>query len=95
MARYVANVEQILALVDKARRIGEQIDQRTAEVESEVAALHVDWDGDAAAAHRDQAEAWQREMKDMKDALTALEAAARSAHDGYVGNVDHNMKMWP
>ncbi|GAB2656443.1 WXG100 family type VII secretion target [Prescottella soli] len=95
MARYVANTEQILALVDKARRIGERIDRRISQVEHEIAALHVEWQGDASDAHRAKADTWQREMNDMKTALGALEAAVHSAHDGYVTNVEHNMRMWP
>ncbi|MDH6279279.1 WXG100 family type VII secretion target [Prescottella agglutinans] len=95
MARYVANTEQILALVDKARRIGRQFEQRIAEVEHEIAALHVDWQGDAADAHRSNAATWHREMTDMQTALAALETAAHGAHDGYIANVEHNMGMWP
>lgn len=95
MARYVANTEQILALVENARRIGQQFDQRIADVEREVAALHVDWQGGAAEAHRAKLDIWHREMKDMNDALSELEKAAKSAHDGYIANVEHNMGMWP
>ncbi|WP_433606363.1 WXG100 family type VII secretion target [Prescottella agglutinans] len=95
MARYVANTEHILALVEKARRIGGQFEQRIAEVEREIAALHIDWEGDAAEAHRGQATTWHREMTDMQTALAGLEIAAQGAHDGYVANVEHNMGMWP
>jgi WXG100 family type VII secretion target len=95
MAGYVANAEQILVLIDKARRIGEQIDTRISQVEREVATLHVEWDGDAAEAHRSHTDTWQREMGDMKTALAALEASTQNAHDGYLANVEHNVKMWP
>ncbi|MFF0818285.1 WXG100 family type VII secretion target [Rhodococcus sp. NPDC003318] len=95
MARYVANTERILALVERARRIGRQFELRIAEVEREIASLHVDWQGVAAEAHRGKAETWHREMTDMKTALAALETAAQSAHDGYIANVEHNMRMWP
>lgn len=95
MARYVANTDQILALVEQARRIGRRIEDRTAEVEREVAALQVHWEGEAAEAHRANHETWQREMGDMRIALNSLEAAARVAHDRYLANVEHNMGMWP
>ena len=95
MARYVADPDRILALVDKARRIGEQIDKRIVQVEQEIAALHVEWDGVAADAHRGNTDTWRREMHDMNAALAALESAARSARDGYLGNVEHNRTMWP
>lgn len=95
MACYAADTEQILALVDEARRVGERIDTRTAQVEREIAALHVEWDGEAADAHRAHVDTWQREMRNMKAALAALESAARCARDGYVGNAEHNKAMWP
>ncbi len=95
MARYVANTEQILALVERARQVGRQFEQRIADVEREIAALHVDWQGDAADAHRSKAATWHREMIDMQTALAALETATQSAHDGYIANVEHNMGMWP
>ncbi|WP_063052408.1 WXG100 family type VII secretion target [Nocardia arthritidis] len=95
MSAYTADTDRILALVEKARRIGEQIEQRIADVEREVAALHIEWEGKAAEAHRSKHDTWHREMNDMKTALTELEDAARSARDRYLANVAHNRGMWP
>ncbi|WP_228002383.1 WXG100 family type VII secretion target [Nocardia australiensis] len=95
MAAYIANTDQILALVAKARLIGQQIEQRIADVEREVAALHIEWEGSAAETHRAKHDTWQREMQDMKAALAELETAARTARDRYLANVEHNKRMWP
>ncbi|MFQ6397544.1 WXG100 family type VII secretion target [Nocardia sp. KC 131] len=95
MSAYVANTDQILALVAKARSIGQQIEQRIADVERDVAALHIEWEGSAAEAHRTKHDTWQREMQDMKSALTELETAAGAARDRYLANVEHNKRMWP
>lgn len=95
MAAYVANTDQILALIAKARLIGQQIEQRIADVEGEVAGLHIEWKGSAAQAHRAKHDTWQREMQDMKSALAELETAATTARDRYLANVEHNKRMWP
>ncbi|MFI6216264.1 WXG100 family type VII secretion target [Nocardia brasiliensis] len=95
MSAYRADTDQILALVTKARQTGQQIEQRIADVEREVAALHIDWQGAAAEAHRSKHETWQREMQDMRSALAGLEAAATAARDRYLANVEHNKGMWP
>ncbi|MFE9321866.1 MULTISPECIES: WXG100 family type VII secretion target [unclassified Nocardia] len=95
MPAYVADTDQILALVAKARLIGQQIEQRIADVEREVAALHIEWEGSAAEAHRAKHDTWQREMQDMRTALAELETAARTARDRYLANVAHNKRMWP
>ncbi|MGV9612232.1 WXG100 family type VII secretion target [Nocardia xishanensis] len=95
MTSYNVDTERVLALVEKARQIGQQIEQRIADVEREVAGLHIEWEGDAAAAHRSKHDTWQSEMQDMKSALAELETAARAAHDRYVANVEHNKGMWP
>ncbi|WP_187776123.1 WXG100 family type VII secretion target [Antrihabitans cavernicola] len=94
-SRYVANTDQILAFVERAAQIGRQIEERIAEVEREVAALQVDWEGSAADAHRANHETWTREMGDMRSALSELSNAAKGAHDRYVANVEHNVGMWP
>ncbi|MEU2087719.1 WXG100 family type VII secretion target [Nocardia beijingensis] len=95
MSAYTADTDRILALVEKARRIGQQIEQRIADVEREVAALHIEWEGAAAEAHRSKHDTWHRQMNDMKTALTELENAARAARDRYLANVAHNRGMWP
>ncbi|CAM4430252.1 WXG100 family type VII secretion target [Nocardia ninae] len=95
MASYRVDTDQILALVAKARLIGQQIEQRIADVEHEVADLHIEWQGSAAEAHRAKHDTWHREMQDMKSALADLETAARAARDRYLANVEHNKGMWP
>ena len=95
MARYVANTDQILALVDKAKMIGQRIEERIGEVEREVTGLQVHWEGDAARAHQEKHDTWHREIGEMKEALAGLEAAARAARERYIANVEHNKRMWP
>ena len=48
MGRYSADTEQILGLVGRAKQIGMRVEARITDVEREVVALNVDWDGDAA-----------------------------------------------
>ncbi|MEV6432484.1 WXG100 family type VII secretion target [Nocardia sp. NPDC051463] len=92
---YKADTDQILALVAKAKTIGQQIEQRIADIEREVAALHIEWSGSAADAHKSKHDIWQSEIQDMRTALAELEAAAQGAHDRYLANVEHNKGMWP
>ena len=95
MTRYTANTDQILALVEKARAIGQQMEDRVAAVEREVDALHVEWDGEGARAHRENHDRWRRETADMHSALDGLASAARAARERYLANVEHNKRMWP
>lgn len=95
MTSYSVDTERVLALVAKARQIGQQIEQRIADVEREVEGLHIEWESEAATAHRSKHDTWQSEMQDMKSALNDLETAVRSAHDRYLANVEHNRGMWP
>ncbi|MFI9506288.1 WXG100 family type VII secretion target [Nocardia sp. NPDC052566] len=95
MSGYVADTEQILALVEKARQIGQKIEQRITDVERDIAALHIDWAGQAAEVHRAKHDIWQNEMSDMRSALADLESAAKAARDRYLANVAHNKGMWP
>ncbi|MDI9918791.1 WXG100 family type VII secretion target [Rhodococcus sp. IEGM 1379] len=95
MGRYVADTEQILTLVERAKNIGQRIEARITDIEREVTALNVEWEGDAATAHRTTHDTLHREMNDMRTALMHLESTARGAHDRYVANARHNSGMWP
>ncbi|KAA0928110.1 MULTISPECIES: WXG100 family type VII secretion target [unclassified Rhodococcus (in: high G+C Gram-positive bacteria)] len=94
-ARYVADVEQILALVDRAHIVGATIESAIAEVEREVNDLGIEWEGEAAEAHRSEHELLRQELNDMRTALAQLGTLARGAHDRYRAAVDHNKRMWP
>ncbi|MCJ0902677.1 WXG100 family type VII secretion target [Rhodococcus sp. ARC_M6] len=93
--RYRADTEQILAVVNRAKEINQRLEQRITDIEREVTALNVDWDGDAATAHRTKHDTRRREMNDMRTALAQLETTARGAHDRYIANAQHNSGMWP
>lgn len=95
MARYVADVERILTLVDRADVVGATIDSAIADVEREVNDLGIAWEGEVAQAHRSKHELIRLEMDDMRTALAQLGTLARGAHDRYRAAVDHNKRMWP
>ncbi|WP_415974047.1 WXG100 family type VII secretion target [Rhodococcus sp. 077-4] len=95
MARYVADTDRMLALVDRAHTVGARIKSVIADVEREVADLGIEWEGDAADAHRSKHELLQRKMNDMQMALTRLGALTRDARDRYHAAIDHNKRMWP
>lgn len=81
--------------MSRAKEIGQRLEERITDIEREVTALDVDWEGDAATAHRTKHDTLHREMNDMRTALTQLETTARGAHDRYVANARHNSGMWP
>ncbi|MDG3009016.1 WXG100 family type VII secretion target [Rhodococcus sp. D2-41] len=81
--------------MDKARLIGQRIEDSVAEVEREVAGLHVRWDGEGAEAHQEKHDIWCREIREMQAALSGLEFAVRLARERYIATVQHNMRMWP
>ncbi|WP_405161403.1 WXG100 family type VII secretion target [Nocardia sp. NBC_01499] len=93
--RYVANLGEILDLVDAAKRISDRIDQGLTDTGRTVDDLHIGWSGDAAAAHRAKHDEWMAAAREMREALGTLAAAAQRAHDVYSANGQHLQGMWP
>ncbi len=95
MSRYSVDAEQVLALVAKARAIGQRLEEHAKNVDREIDALHIEWEGSAAEAHRANHDKRKKEFQDMRTALSGLETDTKAAHDRYVANVDLLKKMWP
>ena len=95
MARYKADPEQIAALIATAEQISGRIEERLAQVDQEVAALHVAWAGAAANEHQAKHDEWTRAAREMREAVDELKGDARRAHDSYTTAADHNQGMWP
>ncbi len=95
MSDYRADLPGMQALIDGATRLEQSIDERVDAVARTVAALHVDWAGDAADAHQAASVAWAAGAGEMEDALAQLRTALDTARTAYrsVGVLNHG--MWP
>ncbi|CAM3782942.1 WXG100 family type VII secretion target [Smaragdicoccus niigatensis] len=95
MTAYSANLPSLESLVSTAVDIGNAIEKRVSEVERAVDDLHVDWLGNSAEQHRENAQTWHRSMSIMRSALDDLRNAVAAARDAYSHNAEHNRRMWP
>ena len=66
----------------------------TADLESQMRALHDEWEGLAAQAHAEAHAQWTAGMVAMRQAMSDLRAAARAAHGNYTAAGDANVAMW-
>lgn len=91
---FVADVDGLRRAVEDMSRCGTELGDLLDGTERSVAALHLSWDGEAAAAHRVAEQAWVAGFRDMHDALDAIRAVAGVAHDNYDGAAHTNVQMW-
>ncbi len=95
MSDYRADLPGMQALIDAATRLEQGIGERVDAVTRTVDALHVQWDGDTADAHRAASAAWVAGAGEMKDALAQLRTALDTARTAYRGVGVLNHDMWP
>lgn len=69
-------------------------EQFLADVEQRVANLHVDWQGETAAAHLEAQKRWTAGAEEMRTAVGQLRAILTTAHDNYHSAVAANTAMW-
>lgn len=94
-ADYRVDLPGLQRLVDGAATFETTIEDLVTDIDKRIDALHVNWSGEAAAAHRAAYEARIKAVADMRLALAELRAKLKSAHEAYstVGPV--NRGMWP
>jgi WXG100 family type VII secretion target len=64
------------------------------EIDSVVRALHITWEGEAAAAHAEAHRLWTHGAARMQEALMRLHSSGDQAHGNYTGAMDTNRTMW-
>lgn len=87
-----------LAALQSAADLLEKFDKSTeqflADVEQRVANLHIDWQGETAAAHLEAQKRWTAGAEEMRTAVGQLRAILNTAHSNYRSAAAANTAMW-
>lgn len=78
-------------LLDGFEKIAEQF---ITSVDRKVNDLHIDWEGEAAAAHREAQQRWRVGAQEMRTAVGQLRAILNGAHGNYTSAASVNTTMW-
>jgi len=92
---FSVDLDKLSDFVDRLAAFNGASEGVAAEVDRAVAQLKSTWSGDAADAHQDYHQRWMTAEERMRSALAELKSKAVSAHEGYLGAVQHNSDMWP
>ncbi|OBF87924.1 hypothetical protein A5791_18520 [Mycobacterium sp. 852002-51163_SCH5372311] len=69
-------------------------EQFLADVERKVKSLHIDWQGETAAAHLEAQRRWTAGAQEMHTAVGQLRAILTAAHSNYGSAAAANTAMW-
>ncbi len=94
MSRLRVDLTQLDDLVVNMRQVRDELGRVRAELDAQVAGLHVTWTGGAAAAQALAHHRWSRGAAEVQEALAALHAVAATAHENYASAVATNRRMW-
>jgi len=86
--------DKLGSIVDQMESLTTSLEHSRDLIERIVAALHIDWSGEGAAAHREWHQEWDTGAQEMRDALDDLHHTGRVAHTNYNSAADTNLKMW-
>ena len=91
---FEVDADELLHVVDRMAACEAGMRDLAADLERRIDALHLTWQGEAAAAHVLAQATWDRGFADMRDALRQMRAAAHTAHGNYTAAADTNLRMW-
>ncbi len=94
-ATYRVNLDEMQRLIDATATLESAIEESVTSIDKRVEALHVDWTGDTATAHKTAHDTRIAAVADMREALTELRRKLTTAREAYgaVGPTNHG--MWP
>lgn len=91
---FALDPDELDAVIADLERSEAALDSITSDLESQMRALHDEWEGLAAQAHDEAHAQWTAGMVAMRQAMSDLRAAARAAHGNYTAAGDANLSMW-
>ncbi len=92
--RFTVDLDELAELIARMAACERALEQRTNEVEADIAALHGIWSGSAAEAQRLAHAEWEQGLATMRAALADIRTAAQRAHDNYTSAARTNAEMW-
>ncbi|TDP42818.1 WXG100 family type VII secretion target [Nocardia ignorata] len=92
---YRVNLQQLDDAITAMATFGSEVDAHLSEVDTLVAALHLDWSSSAAEAQRAAHDKWMAGAGEMRENLDELREVAKRAHTSYTTATQTNREMWP
>ncbi len=94
-ATYRVNLDEMQRLIDATSTLESALEESASSIDKRVEALHVDWTGDAATAHKIAHDTRIAAVAGMREALNELRQKLTTACEAYgvVGPTNHS--MWP
>ncbi len=94
MDGYRVDLHRLADIVDQIRRFDQHLETALADADARVSKLHTTWTGEAAIAHRQAYDQWQRAVAEMRAGLAVMRRNASTAHTNYSNAVITNAGMW-
>lgn len=94
MTRVVVDLAALAQFVGQLELLQRQLLHAHDTVGQQVARLHVQWTGRAAATHAAAHTQWAAAATEVSDALATLRAIGSDAHANYAAAVAANRRMW-
>jgi WXG100 family type VII secretion target len=92
--KYTVDTDELADWVDHLKGFDAKAEHVLADVDALVAKLHLDWEGQAAAAQQQNHERWVGDLKTMREAVVEIQHRAARAHKNYETIVATNQRMW-
>ena len=91
---FAVDAGELAHVVDRMTACESALHELAADLERRIAALHISWHGEAAAAHLVAQAEWEHGFRGMREALAAMRAAGRVAHGNYTAAAETNVQLW-
>jgi WXG100 family type VII secretion target len=91
---FAVDADDLAHVVDQLAACESALHELAADLERRIAALHVSWDGQAAAAHLVAQAEWEHGFRGMREALAVMRVAGRVAHGNYTASAETNLQLW-
>ena len=94
MAKLVVDFPQLQGAIDHMAQFGRDVTEVLEEIDHAMAALRVNWEGQASETQARSQQSWEEGAEQMRTSLEALRTVAANAHKNYTDAVAKNEKMW-
>jgi WXG100 family type VII secretion target len=91
---FAVDAGELARVVGQMAACESALQELTADLERRVAALHISWQGESAAAHLLAQAQWEDGFRRMRDALAVIREAGRVAEGNYTAAVKTNLQLW-
>ena len=91
---FTLDPDELDSVIADLERTETALESITNDLESQMRALHDEWEGLAAQAHAEAHAQWTSGMVAMRRAMSELRAAARAAHGNYTAAGEANLSLW-